>query len=67
MKCTELALSWRAPRPLLARSGMKSLKATIVASNLLALSPYSGTDAETQTPFGYPNTRSYTASLTVGF
>lgn len=67
LKCTELALSWRAPRNLLARSSMKSLKATIVASNLLALSPYSGTDAETQTPFGYPNTRSYTASLTVGF
>ena len=67
LKCTELALSWRAPRQLLARTALKTLKATLVANNLLALSPYSGTDAETKTPFGYPNTRMYTLSLTVGF
>jgi hypothetical protein len=67
LKCTELALSWRASRQLLSKTAMKTLKATIIASNVLALSPYSGTDAETKTPFGYPNTRSYTLSLTVGF
>lgn len=67
LKCTELALSWRAPRQLLNSTVLKTLKATLVASNLLALSPYSGTDAETKTPFGYPNTRNYTLSLTVGF
>ena len=57
LKCTELALSWRAPRQVLNNTVLKTLKATLVASNLLALSPYSGTDAETKTPFGYPNTR----------
>jgi hypothetical protein len=67
LKCTELSLSWRAPRQLLARTAMKTLKATLVANNVLALSSYSGTDAETKTPFGYPNTRMYTLSLTVGF
>lgn len=67
LKCTELSLSWRAPRQMLAKSALKTLKATLVANNLLALSPYSGTDAETKTPFGYPNTRMYTLSLTAGF
>lgn len=67
LKCNELSLSWRAPRKLLAKTAMKTLKATLVANNVLALSPYSGTDAETKTPFGYPNTRMYTMSLTVGF
>ncbi|UYQ95392.1 SusC/RagA family TonB-linked outer membrane protein [Chitinophaga horti] len=67
LKCNELALSWRAPRTLLSRSALKTAKATLVAGNLFALSPYSGTDAETQTPFGYPNTRTYTLSLTLGF
>ncbi|MFD2887025.1 SusC/RagA family TonB-linked outer membrane protein [Chitinophaga cymbidii] len=67
LKCNELALSWRAPRQMFARTAMKTLKATIVANNLFVLSPYSGTDAETQTAFGYPNTRMYTFSLTVGF
>ena len=67
LKCNEMSLSWRAPRQLLEKTALKTLKATIVGSNLFALSEYSGTDAETQTPFGYPNTRNYTISLNVGF
>lgn len=67
LKCNELAVSWRAPRELLSRTALKTLKATLVAGNIFALSPYSGTDAETKMPFGYPNTRNYTLSLNVGF
>ncbi len=66
-KCTEASLSWRAPRKLLEKSVLKTLKATFVANNLFLLSNYSGIDAETQTPFSYPNTRMYTLSLNVGF
>lgn len=67
LKCNEMALSWRAPRRLLGRTALKTLKATLVANNLFIISNYSGTDPETQTPFGYPNVRTYTLSLTVGF
>ncbi|WEK34355.1 MAG: SusC/RagA family TonB-linked outer membrane protein [Candidatus Pseudobacter hemicellulosilyticus] len=67
LKCNEMAVSWRAPRQLLGRSAFKTVKATLVAMNVFTLSEYSGTDAETKTTFGYPNTRNYTLSLTVGF
>lgn len=67
LKCNELAVSWRAPRQMLSRTALKTLRATLVANNVLALSPYSGTDAETKTAFGYPNTRMYTLSLSAGF
>ncbi|HEY8387618.1 MAG TPA: hypothetical protein VIK74_03390, partial [Parasegetibacter sp.] len=67
LKCNEMALSWRANPGLLKKTAMKTLRATLVAGNLFMLTNYSGTDPETQTPFGYPNTRSYTLSLTVGF
>ena len=67
LKCTELAFSWRAPRQFLEKTAVKTLKATLVASNLFTLSKYSGTDPETQTPFSYPNTRNYALSLNIGF
>lgn len=67
LKCNELAVSWRAPKKFLNKTMMKTLKATLIAGNVFAWSTYSGTDAETQTPFGYPNTRVFTMSLTVGF
>lgn len=67
LKCNEMALSWRAPRQLLGRSALKTLRATVVANNLFIISKYSGSDPETQTPFGYPNAQTYTLSLTVGF
>jgi len=67
LKCNEMAVSWRAQSPLLRKTALKTLKATLVANNLFILSKYSGTDPETQTPFGYPNTRAYTLSLSLGF
>ena len=42
------------------------LKVTLVAGNLFTITPYNGTDPETQTPFGYPNTRNYTLTLNIG-
>lgn len=67
LRCTELAISWRARGGFLQQSPFHTLRATLVAGNLFMLTPYRGTDPETQTPFGYPNTPSYTLSLTVGF
>jgi outer membrane receptor protein involved in Fe transport len=67
LKCNEMSLSWRAPSKLLSHTALKTLKGTLVANNLFIISKYSGTDPETQTPFGYPNARTYTLSLTVGF
>ncbi|TKC62437.1 SusC/RagA family TonB-linked outer membrane protein [Pedobacter hiemivivus] len=67
LKCNEMSFSWRAPKSLLKQTALKTLKATLVANNLFMVSNYSGTDPETQTTFGYPNTKAYTLSLTVGF
>ncbi|WP_316815477.1 SusC/RagA family TonB-linked outer membrane protein [Pedobacter nyackensis] len=67
LKCNEMSFSWRAPKSILKQTALKTLKATLVANNLFMVSNYSGTDPETQTAFGYPNTKAYTLSLTVGF
>ncbi|MNK03512.1 TonB-dependent Receptor Plug Domain protein [compost metagenome] len=67
LKCNEMSFSWRAPKSILKQTALKTLKATLVANNLFMVSSYSGTDPETQTTFGYPNTKAYTLSLTVGF
>lgn len=67
LRCTELALSWRARGTFLRKSPFNTLRATLGVGNLFMLTPYRGTDPETQTPFGYPNTPTYTLSLTLGF
>ncbi len=67
LKCTELALSWRAQSSMLAKGPVKTLKASIIANNLFTISNYSGTDPETQTTFGYPTTKSITVLLNIGF
>ncbi len=66
LKCNELALTWRAPQDWLKKMSLSTLKLTLVAGNLFTITPYNGTDPETQTPFGYPNTRSYTLTLNIG-
>lgn len=66
LKCNELALTWRAPRAWMQKLSLSTLKATLVAGNLFTITPYRGTDPETQTPFGYPNTRSYTLTFSIG-
>lgn len=67
IKCNEMSVSWRAPKSIIERTAMKTLKATLVAGNLFVISPYSGTDPESRLPFGYPNTRNFALSLSVGF
>lgn len=67
LKCNELSMSWRAKKGFLSKTTMKTLKVTLVTSNLFMITPYSGTDPETQSPFSYPNTRNFTLSLNVGF
>ena len=66
LKCNELALTWHAPRKMLQKISLSTLKVTLVAGNLFTITPYNGTDPETQTPFGYPNTRNYTLTLNIG-
>lgn len=67
LKCTELAISWRALPSLLSKGPVKTLRASLIANNLFTLSNYSGTDPETQTTFGYPTTRSLTVLFNIGF
>lgn len=67
LKCTALSLSWRAPQSILKNTFIKNLKASVVATNLFTLTKYNGTDPETQSSFGYPNTRNFTFSLNIGF
>ena len=67
LKCTELALGWRAQSSLLAKTRMTSLRASVIANNLFTVTRYNGTDPETQTPFGYPTTKSITVLLNIGF
>lgn len=67
LKCTELAISWRAQSSMLSKGPVKTLKASLIANNLFTLSNYSGTDPETQTTFGYPTTKSLTVLLNIGF
>ena len=66
LKCNELALTWHATRKMLQKISLSTLKVTLVAGNLFTITPYNGTDPETQTPFGYPNTRNYTLTLNIG-
>jgi len=66
IKCTEIALQWRA-NPAMFKKVVKQLQLGVMANNLFTISPYSGTDAETQTAFAYPTTPSYTFSLNIGF
>jgi hypothetical protein len=66
LKCNQMAFTWRAPKSITRNGVIKTLRASLIAENVFTLSKYSGTDAETQTPFGYPNTRTYTLSLTLG-
>lgn len=51
---------------MLQKISLSTLKVTLVAGNLFTITPYNGTDPETQTPFGYPNTRNYTLTLNIG-
>lgn len=67
LKCTELALSWRAKPATLGRSIVKTLRASVIANNLFTITSYNGTDPETYSTFGYPTTPSVTFSLNVGF
>lgn len=66
IKCTEIALQWRA-NPAMFKKVIKQLQMGVMANNLFTISPYSGSDPETQLAFGYPTTPSYTFSLTIGF
>lgn len=66
LKCQSLALSYRLPQKAMEKYGLSNAKIGLSATNIFTLSTYSGIDPETQTAFGYPNTRMYSVSLELG-
>lgn len=66
IKCTEIGVNWRA-NPAVLKKLIKQLQIGVFANNLFTISPYSGSDPETQMAFGYPTTPSYSFSLNIGF
>ena len=66
LKCQSLGLSYRLPKAMLDKWKMSNAKIGMNISNFFTLSNYIGTDPETQSAFGYPNTRMYTMSLEIG-
>jgi TonB-linked SusC/RagA family outer membrane protein len=66
LKCQSLGLSYRLPKTMVDKWRLSNAKIGMNVSNFFTLSNYLGTDPETQTAFGYPNTRMYTMSLEIG-
>jgi TonB-linked SusC/RagA family outer membrane protein len=67
LKCSSMTLSWRARKQLLDAINLQELRIAFMANNLFTVTNYMGTDPETRTPFGYPITRQYTLSFSIGF
>jgi TonB-linked SusC/RagA family outer membrane protein len=66
LKCQSLGVSYRLPRTVLDKWRLSNAKIGVNVSNFFTLSNYIGTDPESQTAFGYPNTRMYTMALELG-
>jgi len=66
LKCQSLGLSYRLPKTMLDKWKLSNAKLGMNVSNFFTLSNYIGTDPETQTAFGYPNTRMYSLALEIG-
>jgi hypothetical protein len=66
LKCQSLGLSYRLPKTMMDKWRLSNAKIGMNVSNFFTLSNYIGTDPETQTAFGYPNTRMYTLSFEIG-
>lgn len=66
LKCQSILLSYRLPTILLGNYGLNNTRIGFAATNVFNVSTYSGIDPETQTAFGYPNTRMYSISLEIG-
>ena len=66
LKCQSISLSYRLPKLLMGSSGLNNTRIGLAVTNLFTVSTYSGIDPETQTAFGYPNTRMYSLSLEIG-
>ncbi len=66
LKCQSISISYRLPRTLLGNFALTNARIGVAATNLFTVTYYSGIDPETQTAFGYPNTRMYSVSLEIG-
>lgn len=66
LKCQSISISYRLPRTLLGNFALTNARIGVAATNLFTVTSYSGIDPETQTAFGYPNTRMYSVSLEIG-
>jgi outer membrane receptor protein involved in Fe transport len=66
LKCQSIGLSYRVPRAMQERLGLSNAKIGVSVTNVFTVSKFIGTDPETQTAFGYPNTRMYTLNFEIG-
>ena len=66
LKCQSIMVTYRFPQKMMGNSGISNLKLGLGVTNAFTASSYSGTDPETQTAFGYPNSRMFSFTLEVG-
>lgn len=66
LKCQSIMVSYRFPQKMMGNSGITNLKLGLGVSNVFTATAYQGTDPETQTAFGYPNTKMFSFLLEVG-
>jgi TonB-linked SusC/RagA family outer membrane protein len=66
LKCQSIMLTYRFPQRMMGNSGISNLKLGVGVTNAFTATSYQGTDPETQTAFGYPNTRMFSFTLEVG-
>lgn len=66
-RCSILSLGYNLPSNFISKIGLSSARFTLTVRDLFILSPYSGIYPTLMGNFGYPNTRKYTATLSVSF
>lgn len=67
LKCTEISLGYRFPRNLVEHVRLKSARINLNMRDVFTISKYRGLDPESFGGFGYPISRKYMVSLSVGF
>lgn len=67
LRCSNISIGWRAPAKVTESTPFSNMTLRMVGSNLFTITPFTGSDPETNRAFGYPITPSYTLSVTLGF
>lgn len=67
LRLDNVTLGYTLPRTLTRRAGINSVRFYVTARNLCVLTPYSGSDPETDSRAAYPNQRTFTAGVELKF